>query len=43
MQIVFKNKTRLGNNFYFKDQIPKDYTFGVVYKLSPIMLNVLDT
>ena len=28
----FKNKTRLGNNFHFKDQIPKDLTSGVVYK-----------
>ena len=32
LQIVFKNKTRLGNNFHFKDQIPKDLTSGVVYK-----------
>ena len=32
MQIVFKNKTRLGNNFHFKDRIPKDFTFKVVYK-----------
>ena len=30
LQIVFK--TRLGNNFHFKDQIPKDLTSGVVYK-----------
>ena len=29
---MFKNKTRLGNNFHFKDQIPKDLTSGVVYK-----------
>ena len=29
LQIVFKNKTRLGNNFHFKDQIPKDLTSGV--------------
>ena len=29
---MFKNKTRLGNNFYFKDQVPKDLTSGVVYK-----------
>ena len=29
---MFKNKTRLGNNFHFKDQIPKDFTSGVVYK-----------
>ena len=32
LQIVFKDKTRLGNNFHFKDQIPKDLTSGVVYK-----------
>ena len=33
VQIVFKNnKTRLGNNFHFKDRIPKDLTSGVVYK-----------
>ena len=32
MQIVFKNKTRLGNNFHFKDQIPKDLASGVAYK-----------
>ena len=32
LQIVFKNKTRLGNNFRFKDRIPKDLDFGVVYK-----------
>ena len=32
LQIVFKNKTRLGNNFHFKDQIPKDLTSAVVYK-----------
>ena len=29
---MFKNKTRLGNKFRFKDQIPKDLTSGVVYK-----------
>ena len=29
---MFQNKTRLGNNFHFKDQIPKDLTSGVVYK-----------
>ena len=29
---MFKNKTRLGNNFHFKHQIPKDLTSGVVYK-----------
>ena len=32
MLILFKNKTRLGINFHFKDQIPKDQTSGVVYK-----------
>ena len=32
LQTVFKNKTRLGNNFHFKDQIPKDLTSGIVYK-----------
>ena len=32
LQIVFKNKTRLGKNFHLKDQIPKDLTSGVVYK-----------
>ena len=29
---MFKNKTRLGNNFHFKDHIPKDLTSGIVYK-----------
>ena len=29
---MFKNKTRLGNNFHFKDQIAKDLTSGVVYR-----------
>ena len=43
-----KNKARLGNNFQFKDQIPKDLISGVVYKsqlestIIPIMLNMLD-
>ena len=32
MQIVFKNTIRLGNNFRFKDQIPKNLTSGVVCK-----------
>ena len=46
LQIVFKNKTRLGNNFHFMDRIPKDLTSGVVYKfsvdsaMSPIIVNV---
>ena len=45
MQIVFENKVRLGNNFNFKDQIPKDLTSGVVCKcgLSPVMVGVIDT
>ena len=29
---MFKNKTRLGNNFHFKDGIPENLTPGVVYK-----------
>ena len=29
---MFTNKTRLGNNFHFKDLIPKDLTFGAVCK-----------
>ena len=32
VQIVFKNKTRLGNNFHFKDRIPNDLNSGVVHK-----------
>ena len=32
LQIVFKNQTRLGNNFHFKNGIPKDLTFGVIFK-----------
>ena len=32
LQIVFKNKTILGNNFLFKDQTPKDLTSRLVYK-----------
>ena len=32
LQLLFKNKTRLGNNFHFRDRIPKDLTSGVVYK-----------
>ena len=30
--MVFKNKTRLGNNFHFEDRIPKDLTSGAVCK-----------
>ena len=32
LEIVFKNKTKLGNNVHFKDRISKDLTSGVVYK-----------
>ena len=32
MQIVSKNNNRLGNNFHFKDRIPKDFTSDVFYK-----------
>ena len=32
LQVVFKNKTRLGSNFHFKDRNLKDLTSGVVYK-----------
>ena len=32
IQVVFKSTSRLGNSFHFKDQIPKDLTFGVAYK-----------
>ena len=39
LQIVFENKTRLGNNFCFKDRILKDLTSGVVV-MNPIMVNV---
>ena len=49
MQIAFKNKTRLGNKFHFKDRIAKDRISGAVYKfqcvdsaMSPIMVNVWD-
>ena len=33
LQIVFKSKTRLGNNFNFKDRILRDLTSSVVSKL----------
>ena len=29
---MFKNKTRLGNKFHFKDHIPKNLSSGVIYK-----------
>ena len=37
---MFKNKTRLGNDFHFKDPIPKDLTSGVVYKFQCGLCNV---
>ena len=33
LQIVFKSKTRLGNNFNLKDRILRDLTSSVVSKL----------
>ena len=36
---MFKKKTRLGKNFHFKDQIPKNLTFGVVYKFQCELCN----
>ena len=32
--IVFRNKTRLGSNFHFKNRICKDGISSVVYRLS---------
>ena len=29
---MFQIKTKLGNNFHFKDRIPKYLTSGVTYK-----------
>ena len=43
LQIVFKNKTRLGNNFRFKDQIHKYCTSGVVYKFQCGLCNENDS
>ena len=48
MQIMFENKTRLGNNCNFKDRIPKYFTSGVIYKFKSglchdsYMMNVWD-
>ena len=39
LQIVFKNKTRLGNNFHFKDKIPRDLTSSVVYEFRGRLCN----
>ena len=33
VQILFKNRTILGNNFYFKNRIPNNLTSGVAYNL----------
>ena len=32
LKIVFKSQNKLGKAFRFKDQVPKELTFGVVYK-----------
>ena len=32
LQIVFKSQNKLAKAFRFKDRIPKEITFGVVYK-----------
>ena len=37
LQIVFKNKTRLGNNFHSKDWIPKDVISDVAYKFQCVL------
>ena len=42
LQIVFKNKTRLGNKFHFKDQIPTDFTSVAVYKCQCGLCNELN-
>ena len=33
MQILFKNNIRLGKNYHVKDQIPRDLSDAVVYKI----------
>ena len=38
-QIVFKSKSRLGNNFQFKDWISKDLTSGVVSNFQCVLCN----
>ena len=45
MRIVFINKTRLGNNFHFKDRIPKGLGSGFISFRghSVIMVNTLET
>ena len=45
MRIVFINKTRLGNNFHFKDRIPKGLRSGFISFRghSVIMVNTLET
>ena len=39
MQVGFKNKTRLANNFRLKDHIRKDLKIG--FAMSAIVVNVL--
>ena len=48
MQIVFKNKIRLGDKSHYKDRLPKILlllfiSFSVDSAMSPIMVNMLDT
>ena len=49
MQIVFKNKIRLGDKSHYKDRFPKILllllfiSFSVDSAMSPIMVNMLDT
>ena len=49
---MFKNKTRLGNNFHFKDQIPKDqicgngtvqFTFFLIMRLNITIITSCDS
>ena len=39
LKILFKSKTRLGNNFHFELQIANDLTSGVVYKFQCGLFN----
>ena len=34
-----KQKVRLGNQFQFKDRIPKNFSFGIVYKFQYRLFN----
>ena len=42
LQIVLKNKTRLGNKFHFKDQIPTYFTSVAVYNCQCELCNELN-